>query len=161
MQDGHKKKGNQSVPESDSQSAEIRRKRRKRKSKGKKAKAKRRRYSSSSPDSSDVSKRSSDSEDYDHFNPSRLDETVKLPSNLRKFAQKHFGTYVKEEIMKKMLEQCPVPASPEFKVPKLDDEWGDVLEEDKKGFALKKWDIILLEFKILLTNLWDPLEQFG
>ena len=40
MQDGHKEKGNQSVPESDSQSAEIRRKRRKRKSKGKKAKAK-------------------------------------------------------------------------------------------------------------------------
>ena len=82
---------------------------------------------------------------------------MKLPSNLRKFAQKHFGTYVKEDIMKKVLEQCPVPASPEFKAPKLDDEWEDVLEEDRKGFALKKWDNNLTRIQDSVNKSMRPL----
>ena len=72
IEDGGKK-GNQSVPlpDSDSQSAVKGRKRRRRKSK---LKAKRRRYSSSESSSSNLVDESSDSEDYDHFNPSCLDE---------------------------------------------------------------------------------------
>ena len=40
--------------------------------------------------------------------------------------------------MNKMLEDCKVPEKEVFKAPKLDQEWGDVLEEDRNGYAIIK-----------------------
>ena len=115
--------------------------------------------SSSSSDSSSgsISSSSSDSESdsdseyerkrvkrskkaYAQFDPLEEEEDFQLPSNLAEFLAKYFETFLDEEAMAKVLEDCPFPNCEALQVPKLDDDWVDLLEDDKRNFPLIKAD---------------------
>ena len=131
----------------------------------KKKSSKRRKFSRDASPSNNSSSSSEyeSGEDYEHFNNQELDETFKLPSNLSKFAGRfagrHFEKCVSNDIMNKMLEDCKVPENEVFKAPELDQEWGDVLEEDRKGYAIKKWDANLVRMQDAVNKTMGPLSS--
>ena len=70
------------------------------------------------------------------FNPLKNDEEFILDENLSKFVSKYFGIYLDEETMAKILKDLPFPKHQNLQVPKLDEDWVDLLEEDKRNIPL-------------------------
>ena len=94
------------------------------------------------------------------FNPLENNDEFKLEENLSQFLAKYFNTYLDEDPMSKVLEGCPFPTSDSLQVPKMDDEWVDLLEEDKRNVPLLKSDKNMSRIQGTLLKTMAPLAQF-
>ena len=97
---------------------------------------------------------------YTQFDPLEKEEDYKLPSNCAEFLAKYFETFLDEEAMAKVLEDCPFPNCDALQVPKLDDDWIDLLEDDKRNFPLIKADKNMARIQSTLIKVVAPHSQF-
>ena len=71
-------------------------------------------------------------EDFDMFDPNEGSTGVDLPKHMSKFIEKHFTTFLNDEAMSKVLEDLDLPKVNALKVPKLDDGFVDLFDNDSK-----------------------------
>ena len=140
----------------------------KRKNKGKKRK---RRISSSSESSSDDRRREArrkrkrsrkaqvtDDEELDKmFDPTEGDTEVHLEPHLKKFVDKYFKTFLSEEKMARVLEDLNLPELDALQVPKLDEEFQDLIRDDRKADSMLKNDKNLAKVQAALMRAMAPL----
>ena len=50
--------------------------------------------------------------------------------------KKYFTTYLNSDAMAQVKEDCPTPSSSAFNIPKLDEEWKEFMDEEKKNFPM-------------------------
>ena len=98
-------------------------------------------------------------DDYEHFEPVEKTKSLKLPNNLEKLAMKHFTKYKSPEVMTKVKNDCPVPKCKAFKVPKFDDDWQDILKEDRSSYSLVQNERGLTNIQTSLMATMGPLSK--
>ena len=108
---------------------------------------------------SDVDQSRKSNKGYAMFNPCENEEEFVLDENLSKFVSKYFGSYLDEETMAKVLKDLPFPKHENLQVPKLDEDWLDLLEEDKRNIPLIKSDKNLSRVQGTVMRTMAPLAQ--
>ena len=115
--------------------------------------------SNSSNSDSEWSTDSSEGHDYDHFEPIDRKTPLKLPTNLDKFAKRYFSSYLNPEAMTKVKEDCPLPKCSAFVIHKLDDDWREMMDEDKRNFPLLKQDRAMERIQSMLMTAMGPISK--
>ena len=97
---------------------------------------------------------------YAMFDPLEHEKEFTLETNLQDFLSKYFSKFLDEATMSKVLEGCPFPSCEALQVPKLDEEWKDILEGDKRNVPMLKTDKNLSRIQGALMRSIAPLAQF-
>ena len=78
-----------------------------------------------------------DFERVDMFDPDENNNSVKLQPHMGKFLAKYFHKYLEDSKMKQVLEDIPLPENPGLSVPKMDEEWAELMKENNADYILK------------------------